>query len=127
MAATALLLAGCGGDGGSAAAPTPEASEGTSATPQPVTLAETCPKVEAELPDESASLTDWRNYWNELGAMSDEGDAETQNAIDVLRPAVDDMATAVSSRKVLDARSSLNSALNTMADRCAAVGSSALQ
>lgn len=125
MVVLVALLAGCGGGSDEASAPEPET---TTATPEANTLAETCPEIEAELPAGAVpNASEWRTYWSNLGEMAEAGDTETQNAIEVLRPAVDQLAMAPSGEDLIDARGSLNSALSAVADRCSAVGSSALQ
>jgi hypothetical protein len=105
---------------------TPEPS-GPAPTSEPATLRETCPQVEAALPSDSyARGPRWAQYLAELTMLYSAGDLETQNALDVLIPAIQDLALSDSST-YLDAHIEMLHALDTMAERCKAAGSSALQ
>jgi hypothetical protein len=121
------LLASCAGDGSGGDESAPQASASpTTAT----TLAETCPEVEAKMPKEQifAEAADWATYADALQRMRIAGDTETKNALDLLIPAVEDLADdPPDGQAKLAADRALIGALNTLADRCAAVGSSALQ
>lgn len=116
------LLAGCGGD--EEAQPAAPSSD----PPATVALVDACPDIEAGLPTGAfPSAEQWSAYNAELSELAEAGDVETQNAIEVLRPAVVELAANPGGSELLDARASLRSALGTVAERCASVGSSALQ
>ena len=118
----ALAVAGCGGAGSTDdAQPSPAAAEAT-------TLAETCPEIEAKLPKSGyPSRKAWEQYQVDLEVMRSQGDTETKNALGLLIPAVNDLATDPNGMALLDAREGLRDALDLMRKRCHAVGSSALQ
>jgi hypothetical protein len=60
--------------------------------------------------------------------MREAGDTETRNALDLLIPAVEELTDdPPNGQPKLDADQALIGALDAVADRCAAVGSSALQ
>ena len=67
----------------------------------------------------------------EFGAEVDEiaanGDTETQNALEALQAAADELASDPSTTKLLEARDDLRVALDDLAARCKAVGSSVLK
>jgi hypothetical protein len=130
LAVAISALAGCGGNGESArVADQPAPSAATpSPTPDPQSLRATCPDIEAALPRSpypraGASA----NFLTRLEELRSAGDTETRNAIDVLIPLVEDLAADPSGSEYLEAHSALLEALDTLADRCKAVGSSALQ
>lgn len=101
-------------------------------TPEPRSLRETCPDIEAALPGgympEAPKMAD---FLGELASLEEQGDTETKNAIELLRPATaefhDAIATDAPPADKLDAHSAWLDAISAVADRCAAVGSSALQ
>lgn len=118
-----MLLSSCGGSDEQAEPREPESSK-TPAT----TLAETCPEIEAGLPGGFyPKPTRWIEYGDQLEALSEQGDTETQNAIGIITPAVGSLAADPGGSDLLDARAELRDGLDVLADRCEAVGSSALQ
>ncbi|RNL66221.1 hypothetical protein EFK50_00935 [Nocardioides marmoriginsengisoli] len=92
-------------------------------------MRETCPLIEAAIPaDVMAEPSVWTKAGAELRELSSSGDAETKNAIDILLPAIDALAAdPAPGADALAAFDGLTTAIRTMADRCEAVGSSALQ
>lgn len=120
LAALVLLLslAACGGDGEASSA---EPSETESVAP--ATLKETCPQVEA------AIGKDWDVARDEVQALSDAGDLETQQAVERVIAALTTLAERknLTGMALLDARAAIRDSLSGLADRCNAVGSSSLQ
>jgi hypothetical protein len=66
-------------------------------------------------------------YGEDLDQLSSEGDTETQNAVKFLQDANSALMTASPGSESLDAFTGMTAAVQTVADRCAAVGSSAFQ
>lgn len=121
-AALLLLLVGCSSDG--------EGDPPSDETEiEAVSLADTCPEVEAALPNGFLPpASKWETYAGELDELAAAGDTETQNALAGLQDAVDTLADdPPAGNQFLDADQALLSALDNLADRCKAVGSSALQ
>lgn len=119
LVTAALLVAGCSSDDTSP-------SDSTSAA---VTLHDSCPQVEAALPEGMLpSAAKWETFATELNDLASNGDTETQNALASLQDAVNDLAAdPPAGPKYLDAHGALLTALDNLAARCKAVGSSALQ
>ena len=123
-----LGLSACGGD----AEPAREAQEPTAAPTleEAATLAETCPEIEKSLPNGSLlpSPKEWTPFLDRLESLSEGGDTETKNAIAILTPAVEGMAARWEDlTDKLAAQRAFLAALDSLGDRCATVGSSALQ
>ena len=95
-----------------------------------VSLKDSCPKVEATLPEEAifATTTEWEQAAKALGQIAEEGDVETKNAVESLQEAYEtylqDPAQGQPSVEALD---SLLAALDAVANRCKIAGSTALQ
>ena len=96
-----------------------------------VSLKDSCPKVEATLPEEEtifATTTEWEQAAKALGQIAEEGDVETKNAVESLQEAYEtylqDPAQGQPSVEALD---SLLAALDAVANRCKIAGSTALQ
>lgn len=122
-----LLVTGCGG-GEVAGSPTPEAAPSPTPTAAPErSLKDTCPLIEQATPN-GAYPGEGRLavYVSDLDELAAQGDVETDNALKILRAAVQDMRGA-SGSAFFDAHSGWLHALDVVADRCKAVGSSALQ
>lgn len=123
-----LCTAACGGND----KPDPTgvtATPAASATAAAVSLRESCPLVEASLPaDVAPPAAQWLSYSQKLDTIAAAGDVETQNALSALQDAVDTLAgDPADGLPRLDARAALRDALDNLATRCKAVGSSALQ
>lgn len=117
-----LLCAACGTDDG-------EPSSTASSQEPATSLRESCANVEAALPGGLVPpARRWRQYATELDAIAETGDTETKNALEGLQRAVDELAAdPAAGLPLLDAREALHGALDNLAGRCKAVGSSALQ
>lgn len=94
-----------------------------------MSLRDTCPEVEVVIRDlgsfpEAAPADAARAR---VAQLSDAGDTETQNALAGLVDALSAMAVAQPGDQYVDADRALISSLDNLADRCKAVGSSALQ
>jgi hypothetical protein len=128
--ATALLLvSACGGTVEEASSE--PASAITSAGPslQPASLREACPEVEAAMPEGVIpSAARWQKFSVELDELAVAGDVETKNALENLEEAVDRLAEdPPAGQAYLEAHQALLDAIINLADRCEAVGSSALR
>lgn len=132
-AGLALLATGCSTDEAPESTGTTSTSTSTSTpTPEPVTLRETCPEIEAALPGGYLPKADrMATFLGDLASLQEQGDTETKNAIDLLRPATatyhDSVATDAPIGDQLDAHIAWLDAISAVADRCEAAGSSALQ
>lgn len=136
---TALLLAltacGSGDDNVDESSETVTVTESdapaeTSAAPKEelTPLVEVCPEVEAALPSSGFPYPrEWTKFVDRLVELGQNADTEADNAINLLIPPAGELSTDPSGSDLLDARSQLRTALDTVAERCAAVGSSALQ
>lgn len=122
LVATALLAACGGSDGDTDASSTPATASAAPAA----TLAETCPEVEAGMPDDDVpEPEEWQAFADRLHDLRDAGDTETKNALDFMIRAVEQLASP--SGDPLDAFTGYTDALTVMRDRCKAVGSSSMQ
>lgn len=131
-----LVLTGCGGDERDSPASedtaTPSATESAAVPPPPPSppavadLKSTCPEVEAALPkyDEPEEFV---TAATQVESLSAEGNTETKNALAPVISAMRGLAVTQEINDLLDARAAYRSALDGLATRCAAVGSSALQ
>lgn len=127
LIASAALLTACGaedegaGKGGRAA---------ESSAPAKRTLKDICPEVEVAVVA-NQDATDPAGLLSALTGLLDSADLEATNALNLLIDAAraSDTSTLAPGdvEGVVDAQKALTSGLNTFADRCAAVGSSALQ
>lgn len=124
-----LCTTACGGNGDSKATPKDTASSTpTTSAPSATSLRESCAEVEAGLPEGMLPPAPrWQQYATELDAIAEAGDTETQNAVENLQDAVDELAADPTGMPFLDAREAMRDALDNLALRCKAVGSSALQ
>lgn len=138
--ALAFALTGCGGDDSSSAggdetppdAPPSETSTAATFKPSPDTsaadLKTTCPEVEAALPDLYADGSTYGETVQTVEGLRDAGDAETQNALAPVITALRGLERAGNDAlAALEARGPYYAALDGLALRCNAVGSSALQ
>lgn len=134
--AAAVLAAAAGGCSSTEKTPEEKPSSSPSSsstpTPQPRTLRETCPDIEAALPNGYLPKADrMATFLGELADLEERGDTETKNAIELLRPATaeyhDAVATDAPATDVLEAHMAWLGAISAVADRCKTVGSSALQ
>jgi hypothetical protein len=121
----ATLLAACGsGEPTSGDSPASSPSVTTTAN----SLKDTCPQVEAALPTGLVPPSSkFEAARVEIQGLSDSGDVETQNALDGLVKALAAMRDASPGGEYVDASQKLLAALDDLAIRCKAVGSSALQ
>lgn len=131
LALAALALAGCQGGGSAGGKESPEPSSPTTSSSAPVaTLKDTCPLVEQALPKAylptAAKLTSFSDRLEELAAQ---GDAETQNAIELLAAPTRDYIEVAdqSGGPLADAMLAFLNGISAFAKRCKAAGSSALQ
>lgn len=117
------LLGGCGtsDDQDPGAVEPPAVSESTARA-----LVEVCPEVEAAVIAADSDDGDDAALLATVTALSEDGDLETQNALRNLVEAVQAMVDAEGA-DVIDAQGGYIDALDGLADRCEAVGSSALQ
>ena len=99
------------------------------ATVAQVSLHDSCPEIEAGLPKGLIpAASEWQTFADDLKGISTAGDVETKNAVDSLQEAVAVLAAdPEGGMPLLDARQALRDALDNLATRCEAVGSSALQ
>jgi hypothetical protein len=132
-AGLALLATSCASDEPAAPADaSPTSTSASTPTPEPVTLRETCPEIEAALPGGYLPEADRiATFLGDLASLQEQGDTETKNAIELLRPATatyhDAVATDAPAGDMLDAHSAWLDAISAVAERCKAAGSSALQ
>lgn len=122
VVALALAMGACSDEGGDPERPEPSA--GPSAEVR--SLAETCPLVEQATPTGLApSDAKIRDYQAELDRLATEGDAETANALRFMQDAVAHTLDAAQGSESAEAFSEWTDALDLLAERCEAVGSSA--
>ena len=123
---TILFAAGCGGsDSGGEATPAAPASTETAVARS---LHDTCPLLEQAMPTGLMPSTPrLATFSARLDELADQGDVETQNAVAVMQSAVDDLREAGPGSEYASAFAGMTDAIETIADRCAAVGSSAFQ
>lgn len=128
MAGIALIaLAGCSSGGEGAADESPSETPTTTQV-EAATLKDTCPLVERALPTSMAPpRAKLAEAADEIGDLAASGDVETQNALEPLEDSTRDLSEAEPGIEYSDAFSAQTAALQSVADRCAAVGSSALQ
>lgn len=119
-AAALVLLTGCGSDNETAATPTP--------TPTPVAMIGACTTIEEYLPTSPVpTAAEWATYGEQLRALLNRGDTDTQNAVRNLAPAVLALAEEPTGADLLAARADLRESLDVVAGYCERAGSSALQ
>jgi hypothetical protein len=137
--AVACLLAACAGEststqttsaplGSSSTTPTPTPT--ASPTPAGVSLRDTCPEVEQAMKKVDPLLDGpgaVESASHEVANLAAAGDTETKNALDGLAQALAENADASPGQEAVDAARSYLDALDNLATRCAAVGSTALQ
>ena len=119
-----LTLSGCGGSGD------PKDSPTTVVMTAKVSLKDSCPKVEAILPDQSvlATIAEWESAVTALDQIAESGDLETQNAIGPLREAAEVFRQdPAQGQPTVEADQSLIAAIRSLADRCELAGSTAFQ
>ena len=125
-----LLTSACGGSNEPAQSskPSPDASTSAPET-RKVSLHDSCPQVEAALPSGVVPpASRWQGFADKLTGISEAGDLETENALTGLQEAAGMLAAdPANGQPYLDARQALLEALDNLATRCEAVGSSALQ
>lgn len=94
-----------------------------------VSLKDSCSKVEAATPDEMLpTLEQWASAADQLAQIAEEGDLETKNALERLQAAVTTYESDPEpGQPSVDASLEYLHSLDGLADRCKAVGSSALQ
>jgi hypothetical protein len=105
------------------------ASATESPTPAAVAnLKDSCPLVEAALPQDEFKGAQLRAFLATLSQLSEAGDVETKNALKIVISASQEL---LHSRQAplgrLSAHPAWLSSLDTLAERCRTVGSSALQ
>ena len=86
--------------------------------------------MEESLPSARSVPTaeEWEVYAERLHALRDAGDTETQDALDLLIPHVEELASdRARGQTYLEPQGPFNSALDDVAERCRAAGSTALQ
>lgn len=128
MLALFVALTACSDDSKDQGAGEPAASSSVKGLAS-ATLKDTCPQLEAaisgiDIVSPPGKITAAQGAVQEL---SDRGDTETQNALTNVVVALGQLRTAEQGQGSLDARNSMRAALDNLADRCAAVGSSAMQ
>lgn len=126
------FVAGCGGDSEeSSSAPsfTPIDSRTIKPAGDQMKLVDACPLVEQALPGGTLpEASEWVAAASTLRSLRTIADVEAQNALDLLIPAVEVMASdPAPGQEFLDAEGGLLAGLDGLANRCKAVGSSALQ
>jgi hypothetical protein len=102
----------------------------TTATTGTATLFQTCPKVEAALPREMVPTpAEDMKASQDIQALWVAGDLETRNALQDLSPSLARRSAAEpeGGTKYLDAEGAVLTAVTKLAERCKAVGSSALR
>lgn len=94
-----------------------------------MSLHDSCPQIEAATPGGMLpSAARWQRAAQDLDAVAQLGDVETQNAMEAYQRAVDKMASdPPSGQPYLNAFDAITSALQDLSVRCKAVGSSAFQ
>mgnify|MGYP003337683345 CR=1 FL=1 len=141
--ASCVMLSACGAsdDGADDSPPTsasPSAAESSSTTSTPsaeaatMTMKDACPEVEAVLQRGFiAGFGKMSTYVDRLNELSDAGDTETKNALDLLIPNATALMLVVARNgkggELSDALGDHLDGLSAFADRCEAAGSSALQ
>jgi hypothetical protein len=129
MLAAVPLLVACAG--GSDVEPT--SSPDSSSSAAALTMTEVCPEVEAALPGGMLpSRGQLSRFRATLGQLAAKSDLETQNAIEVLTAGADAMSKAYGLHDgdpsaMVDGSRAWDAGISQFADRCGAVGSSALQ
>jgi hypothetical protein len=123
-----LLTSACGGSESASDRPTLTPSSSGPTAPA-ISLRQSCPQIEAALPTGVVTpASEWQQFGLRLSEIADAGDLETKNALMGLQSAVDILASdPANGQPALDAEQSLLAALDNLAIRCKAVGSSALQ
>ncbi|MDT0188071.1 hypothetical protein Q9S36_48575 [Microbacterium sp. ARD31] len=140
----ALVVSGCGGEDRASRGPSADAtsnetsSESNTETPAPaVSLRDVCPEIEAPLLADDEPLIPTYDTLEEMSSAALDGlvngDTETKNAvepfIDSLAPIKDHVRTGGMTGNMTDSEAAriLIDALDQLARRCKAAGSSALQ
>ena len=84
--------------------------------------------MEAALPEDGfAKASRWAKFATEVDKIAASGDVETMNALESVQEAADLLAADAGPEAAFEAEGKMLDALDNLADRCKAVGSSALQ
>lgn len=128
IAALLLALSACGGDGDKADVEPTEPTTSAS-TPAATTLVEACPQVEeVNLKGQSPGIDDLTALLARVSTLANSGDTETQLALKPVREAAIELSNvALDGGNQVPAWRKFDNAIIRLADRCAAVGSSAFQ
>lgn len=124
-----ILAAGCSSDD-TKGTPAPEPTQATeSAESEQIALPEACDRVATALPAQAPKEPALEALADELVTLSQDGDAETVDAVAQLVPAVDTALSAYDDPTVilpqLDAEEALDRAVPRFAQTCSAAGSAA--
>ena len=91
-------------------------------------LRQTCPKVGASLPSAMRPFSVWQQFADRLDHLAVAGDAQTKSALEPFQSAVAELAAQpAAGQKALAAGQRFIQELDHLTQRCAAVGSTALQ
>lgn len=135
LVASLALLAGCGDDGGASGE---QGEPAASSSPTETKLVNTCPEVESAI-RRNEDADGYSELKSDLDALAESGDTETKNALVGLIEATaqlieherksdaGELSPEDAMTELLDAQDAFDGAVGTLADRCEAVGSSALQ
>ena len=126
-----VVLTGCSTSSSPDDEPSP-AVQSSNLEQGPVGLRETCPEIEVALPaDPSVTVDQLQRFGDRLVELHEQGDTETQNALNLIGRATLDLREALEQdargADLLEARDGFRRALTAVADRCAVAGSSALR
>jgi hypothetical protein len=124
-----LLLTGCSDNGSDKAKAGGDPTDASTNVASGVGLRETCPRVEAAIRnvDIISPPVKMATAHGRVQALADAGDLETKNALRGVVEVIEEMQTAAQGQESVDAFSAWTAAVSNLADRCRAVGSSALQ
>lgn len=128
-----LLGSGCSGDAEpKSAKAVEETTSSATAEVEPMAMTDVCPEVEAALPSAYIpGVSKMIDYVDRLNELAEQGDTETQNALELLIPQAEDLRDAVIAdargSELLDPLRAHLDGVTAFADRCKAAGSSALQ
>jgi hypothetical protein len=118
--ALALLATGCGG--------TAAVAKGPSTRAAAMSLKEACPLLEQAAPQAMfPSRERLSKFAARLSAIGQAGDLETRQAVELFRKPTDELMTAQPGQESVDASQDWIAAVESIKDRCAAVGSGAFQ
>ena len=131
VAVLALALGACGSgeDEAAESAQAPSSAASSSSAAPALTLREACPEVEAAMPGGMLPpASRWEQFSADLDALAEQGDTETQNALAGLQDSAEVLASdPANGSPLVDATQAYLTSLDNFADRCRAVGSSALR